>query len=60
MNLNMPRPLVTEKAYPENEALVTVTLARGNEKKLSGEFLYERRVGRRGQYDVLASSCLLR
>jgi hypothetical protein len=30
--------------------------ARRGMKKLSGEFLHERRVGRRGQYDVLASS----
>jgi mono/diheme cytochrome c family protein len=53
-DLNLPRPFVTEKAYPENEAVVTMTLGRGSAKRFSSEFLYEHRVGRRGQYEVFA------
>ncbi len=52
-DLNMPRPFVTEKAYPENEAVLTTTFARGSERAaVSTEFLYEHRVGRRGQYEI--------
>lgn len=53
-DLNMPRPFVTEKAYPENEAVVTSTIARGDGRRVTSEFLYEHRVGRRGQYEVFA------
>ena len=52
-DLNMPRALVTEKAYPENEAVVTTTFARGDTRPRT-EFLYEHRVGRRGQYEIFA------
>jgi hypothetical protein len=48
-DLNMPRAFVTEKAYPENEAVLTVT---GGDGGVMNEFLYERRVGSRGQYEV--------
>lgn len=53
-DLNMPRPFITEKAYPENEAVVTSTMARGNERAVSTVFVYEHRVGRRGQYEMFA------
>ena len=53
-DLNMPRPFVTEKAYPENEAVVTATMGRGGERAVSSVFLYEHRVGRRGQYEIFA------
>lgn len=53
-DLNMPRPFVTEKAYPENEAVLTSTIARGGERAVSSVFLYEHRVGRRGQYEIFA------
>ena len=49
-DLNMPRPFVTEKAFPENEAVITTTFARGEGRAVSNQFLYEHRVGRRGQY----------
>jgi mono/diheme cytochrome c family protein len=51
-DLNMPRPLVTEKAFPENEAVVTTTFARGDADRVTTAFLYEHRVGRRGQYEI--------
>ena len=53
-DLNLPRPFATEKAFPENEAVVTVTLTpRGQQPALTSQFLYEHRVGLRGQYEVV-------
>jgi mono/diheme cytochrome c family protein len=51
-DLNLPRPFVTEKAFPENEAVLTITLEPAHERSIGNQFLYERRVGRRGQYEV--------
>ena len=52
-DLNLPRPFVTEKAFPENEAVMTVTLSpRGQPRAFTSQFLYEHRVGSRGQYEV--------
>src|SRR5262245_49911578 len=47
--LNLPRALATEKAFPENEALVTVG-ATGN--GLSTAAVYERRLGARTQFEI--------
>jgi hypothetical protein len=43
---------VTEKAFPENEAVLTLAVSRGPEKAIANELLYERRVGRRGQWEL--------
>lgn len=51
-DLNMPRPFVTEKAYPENEAVLTTTLVPSHERPVRNEFVYEHRVGRGGQYEI--------
>jgi mono/diheme cytochrome c family protein len=51
-DLNLPRPFVTEKAFPENEAVLTTTIVPSHERSFSNQFLYEHRVGRRGQYEV--------
>ena len=48
-DLNLPRAFVTEKAFPENEAVLTTTMAEGS---VGNQFLFEHRVGRRGQYEV--------
>lgn len=50
--LNLPRALVTEKAYPEDEAVVTVTAAGGEEGAVRSDFLYEHRLGTRSQFEV--------
>ena len=50
--LNLPRPLVTEKAYPENELVVTADVTRRGPDCVGNQFLYERRVGRRGQFEI--------
>jgi mono/diheme cytochrome c family protein len=51
-DLNLPRPLVTEKAFPENEAVVTMSFSRGDARAAGSRFVYEHRVGSRGQYEV--------
>lgn len=51
--LNLPRPLVTEKAFPENEAVFTTSVnARGN-PGASGAMVYEQRFGARNMLEVL-------
>lgn len=50
--LNLPRPLRTEKAYPENEAVLTTTFDSTGENSVSNEFLYERRIGSRLQWEI--------
>ena len=47
--LNLPRALLTEKAFPEDEAVLSTTMASGS---FINEFLYERRLGARTQYEV--------
>ena len=47
--LNFPRAFLVEKAYPENELVVT---AEGSGQ----EFIYERRVGRRLQFEAALST----
>ena len=47
--LNLPRALVTEKAFPEDEAVLSTTIASGT---FVNEFLYEHRIGARTQYEV--------
>jgi mono/diheme cytochrome c family protein len=51
-DLNLPRALVTEKAFPENEALLTTSIAR-SPGFVGNEFIYEHRIGARGQYEVI-------
>jgi mono/diheme cytochrome c family protein len=50
--LNLPRALVTEKAFPENEAVLTTALQGGDAAAIGNEFLYERRLGARSQFEV--------
>jgi mono/diheme cytochrome c family protein len=50
--LNLPRALVTEKAFPENEAVLTTTVNASGTGQVGNEFLYERRLGARSQFEV--------
>jgi mono/diheme cytochrome c family protein len=50
--LNLPRPLVTEKAYPEDEAVVTAIVDTATAGSVTHQFLYEKRIGARTQYEV--------
>jgi mono/diheme cytochrome c family protein len=52
--LNLPRPLFTEKAFPEDEAVLTTTVATGGgPRSIGGEIVYEKRLGSRNQYEVV-------
>jgi mono/diheme cytochrome c family protein len=46
-DLNLPRPLITEKAFPENESLLTTTVATGPARSISNAVVHERRIGAR-------------
>jgi Cytochrome C oxidase, cbb3-type, subunit III len=51
-NLNLPRALVTEKAFPENEVLITTTVPTQYTDRVGTRFTYERRVGPLSQFEV--------
>ena len=51
-NLNMPRPMVTEKAYPEDELVWTTEAALEGPGAIVNEIVYEKRLGPRGQIEV--------
>jgi mono/diheme cytochrome c family protein len=50
--LNLPRALVTEKAFPENETVLTTTMAAGDKAAFENVLLYEQRLGASTQYEV--------
>lgn len=50
--LNLPRALVTTKAYPEDEAVVTTSVATEGPAAIGSEFVYERRFGARNQWEL--------
>ena len=52
-DLNLPRALFTEKAFPENEVVYTSTIARGDDAAVGNEVVYERRIGARNQIEVV-------
>lgn len=52
-DLNFPRTLITEKAFPENEAVVTTTVTPSNPNRVETRFVYEHRIGARSQYEVV-------
>ena len=52
-DLNLPRALVTEKAYPENEALLVVDASRSGAASVNPSVVYERRLGRRSQWELV-------
>jgi hypothetical protein len=51
-DLNLPRALFTEKAFPENESVFTTSIGGGTTGSVSHEVLYERRIGSRLQYEL--------
>jgi mono/diheme cytochrome c family protein len=50
--LNLPRALVTEKAYPENEVVITTAINVTGTPAVENEIVYEQRFGRRNQLEV--------
>jgi mono/diheme cytochrome c family protein len=51
-DLNLPRPLVTEKAYPEDEAVMTVSGTLEGSTEMTSHIVYERRFGARNQFEI--------
>jgi cytochrome c5 len=51
--LNMPRAMFTEKAYPEDEAVWTVTSAVEGPASFGNEVVYEQRFGKRSQWELV-------
>jgi mono/diheme cytochrome c family protein len=50
--LNLPRALATEKAFPENETVLTSSFNVQHGPGIDSELAYERRIGRRSQLEV--------
>lgn len=50
--LNLPRALFTEKAYPEDEAVITTTFVTEGADSVSHEFLWEQRFGPLNQMEI--------
>ena len=50
--LNLPRAMFTEKAYPEDEAVWTVGAAAEGLASVTNELVYERRFGARNQFEI--------
>ena len=50
--LNLPRPLITEKAFPEDEWLLTNTINTNGTGAVSSELIYEKRFGVRNQLEI--------
>ncbi len=51
--LNLPRPLATEKAYPEDEAVITSAIATEDPSSISNKLVYEKRFGARNQFELI-------
>jgi mono/diheme cytochrome c family protein len=50
--LNLPRALGTEKAFPEDEAVLTTGINTTKDGNVENEFVYEMRIGARNQLEV--------
>lgn len=52
--LNFPRPIITEKAFPEDEAvLTTIVPTEGEADAVDMEIVYEHRFGARNQFELV-------
>lgn len=53
-NTNFPRPIITEKAFPENEFLILPAISHHRDREDEVEFkaLYEKRFGKRSMVEV--------
>lgn len=51
-DLNLPRAFFTEKAFPENEAVLTSGIVAKGAHALSNELVYEKRIGARGTFEM--------
>lgn len=51
--LNLPRALLTEKAFPEDEAVFEIGTTLGRPVEVDGAIVYETRLGARGQFELV-------
>ena len=51
-DLNLPRALVTEKAFPEDEAVITTSAAVQGSGAVTNRLVYEHRIGARAQFEL--------
>ena len=51
--LNLPRALLAEKAYPEDEWVIEAGVALEGEGSIEGAYVYEQRFGSRSQWEVV-------
>ncbi len=51
-DLNLPRAFFTEKAFPENETVLTTGVTPSGAKSVTNQIVYEHRIGARWQYEV--------
>ena len=58
--LNLPRPLVTEKAFPEDETVLTTTVAAEGPGAVTHQLVYERRFAARNQIELAVPLALKR
>jgi mono/diheme cytochrome c family protein len=52
-DLNLPRAMFTEKAFPEDEVVYTSTIAGGDDAVVGSQVVYERRIGARNQIEAV-------
>lgn len=50
--LNLPRPLVTGKAFPEDELVISTSSTTRGDGEVVSKFIYERRIGARNQVEI--------
>jgi mono/diheme cytochrome c family protein len=51
--LNLPRPLFTTKAFPEDEVVFTSTIKTAGNDRILNKLVYEKRIGARNQVEVV-------
>jgi hypothetical protein len=52
-NLNLPRTLFTEKAFVEDEVVVTASIAAEGEAAIASKIVYEKRFFSKGQFELV-------
>jgi hypothetical protein len=52
-DLNLPRPLFTEKAFPEDEAVLSTRIATRGQGEVMSKLVFEKRLFARGQLEVI-------
>ena len=50
--LNLPRPLATEKAFPEDETVITTAVDARHAPNVTHQLVYEKRLGARNQLEL--------